>query len=340
MGADERKRIRELKNRSRARKKKQIRARRAGAAIILLGLIILIFSVLGKSCSSGQKAPEPTQSTEPLATDIPDIYGRVAETVPSSTHNPQGKEVKGNILATANPNAAKMDINQDYFKDSVFIGNSMVASMEAYGLLDSTDYFGKIGLNVSSALNTAADNGTVPIIDELDQGKQYKKIFFMFGENECAWPSVETFKADYSKLIKKAMRYQPGASIYLLSITPISKTASEASSDGANKENIEKFNVYIEEVAQKNGAGYVDIYSALVGSDGYLPEKAASDGIHFDKSYYEKMFSYMASESGKSSSGAVSSSDIGQSTSDSSSTSTKTATSAQKTTSGNDKASE
>lgn len=295
MGADERKRIRKLKNRSRARKKKQIRTRRTVAAIILIGLAAVMFSAMGKGCKKEEKAPEPTQSNEPQATQIPEIYGRVAEEVPKVTHNPQGKEIKGKILATDNPNAAKEEIDQSFFENSVFIGNSMVESMEPYGLLENTDYFGKVGLNVSSAQNTAASNGNVPIVDELDQGKQYKKIFFMFGENECAWPSVETFKADYSKLIKKAMRYQPNAQIYLLSITPMSKTASEESQDGANKENIEEFNEYIEEVAQKNGVGYIDVYTPLADSDGYLPENAASDGIHFDKSYYAKMFSVMTS---------------------------------------------
>ncbi|MDD6484142.1 MAG: GDSL-type esterase/lipase family protein [Clostridiales bacterium] len=269
--------------------------RRATALVLLVAAAVLILVLMIRGCSGSEpEVPAPAETQMPQSTEIPAIYGKISENVPKTTHNPAGIQVKGTVTATANPNAPSKDINQGYFKNSVFLGNSMVASMEAFGLLEDADYFGKVGLNVSTAESTAADNGTVPIIDELNGTKQYSKVFLMFGENECAWPSGETFKSDYTRIVKKIMRYQPEAQIYLMSITPMSKTASDASPDGANKDNILKFNGYIEEVAQKTGAAYVNVYDMLADADGYLPEKAASDGIHFEKDYYVKMLSGMA----------------------------------------------
>ena len=294
MGAEQRKRIRELKKRKQERKKKQIFLRRLAALAVLAVAVIVLFSLMIRGCTKEGNKPSPAQTPSPSMTPAPDIWGQVAQEAPDIEHDPRNGHVKGIILATADPNAVGDDIDQRFFKNSAFLGNSMVASMEAYELLDDADYFGKVGLNVSTAETTAADNGIVPIIDELNAGKQYDKIFLMFGENECAWPSVETFKTDYTKIVKKIMRYQPEAHIYLLSITPMSKKASDASPDGANKDNIVDFNEHIKAVAEKAGVGYMDVYTPLADSKGYLPEEAASDGIHFGKDYYAKMLMSMS----------------------------------------------
>ena len=160
--------------------------------------------------------------------------------------------------------------------------------MEIYELLDNTDYFAKIGLNVTDASKVAMTNGTVPVIDELNNGKQYNRIFMMFGENELNWPSIDTFKADYAKLIKKAKRYHPSAQIYVLSVTPVSKTADAQQNEGVTKEAIESFNEQLKDIAEENNATNVELFTALSNSDGFLPEDAATDGIHFGEDYYIK----------------------------------------------------
>lgn len=301
MGAEHRKRMREILRKKEKRAKKEIMIRRIAAPVALV-VVILIIVLAVRGCrkasgnGSGSKpTATPVTTATPVPTEVPDIYGNLADEVPEAEHDSDTKEIKGKVLATADPNAVSEDISQEYFKDSVFIGNSMVSSMEIYNILEDTDFFGRVGISISDVETKSADGGSVPIIDELNQGKEYKKIFFMFGENECAWPSAETFKSLYTKAIKKAMRYQPNAQIYLLSITPVSKNASATSANGITKENIEKYNEHIKSVAESAGVGYIDVYTPLVDKDGYLPDSAASDGIHFDKKYYEKMYSIMSS---------------------------------------------
>ena len=271
MNASSRKRVRDMQRNTHRKRRRQYLMRRA--AVLIIGIIILVLIIAGiRSCGGNNAADGP------VVTVLPGVV------VPQSTKVPTANAV-GNVTAA--------DVNQSYFANSCFVGNSMIEGMEIYELVDGADYFAKIGLNVTDALTDAMDNGTVPVIDELNNDRQYRKIFMMFGENELSWPNTEKFKDDYSAIIQKAKQYQPSAQIYLLSITPISETAEAEGETGASKEQILEFNGYIKEVAEENSVAYVDLYGGLANENGYLPEGAATDGIHFSEDYYAKFLVYI-----------------------------------------------
>ena len=45
------------------------------------------------------------------------------------------------------------DIDQNYYQNSAFIGNSFVDGMMNYSLVEGVDYFARIGLNVNDAMH-------------------------------------------------------------------------------------------------------------------------------------------------------------------------------------------
>lgn len=256
-----RKKIKEIKRQKKQKLQRQYFIRRCVAIAIIIALFVIIIAGI-KSCSKND------YSDAPVITVVP------AQTIP--------------------PAVSSTSVDQNFYKDSCFIGNSVIENMEIYELIDEADYFAKVGLNVTDASEVAMNNSNIPVIEELNNEKQYKKIFMMFGENELSWTNIDRFKTAYSNLIKKAKQYQPSAQIYLLSVTPISKTADEGGTEeGVTKEAIENFNVYIKEIADSNNVIYADIYDVLANDEGYLPEDAATDGIHFDKSYYSKFLIYI-----------------------------------------------
>lgn len=267
MNAACRKKVRDVKRKSGKKRRRQVMMRRACAVIILVLIVILIISGI-RGCSGSKK------NNSPVVTVVPAVTA-----APASSPEPVG-------------NVTESDISQSFFDSSCFVGNSVIESMEIYELVNDADYFARIGLNVSDASKLAMDNSNIPVIDELNNSKKYKRIFMMFGENELNWPSVDTFKTDYSTLIKKAKRYQPSAEIYLFAVTPITKQADSEQKEGVTTDAILRFNKIIQEVAKSNGVKYVDLYAALADKDGFLPAGAATDGIHFDKDYYIKCLVY------------------------------------------------
>lgn len=254
------KRMHDLKRRTEMRRRK-----RRLTNLIIFAVIAVLLIIIFVSCG-GEKDEIITETVE-------------IKTQPSAT-----SEVS---------NESSSQTYEDFYQNSVFVGNSFIDGMEIYEFFDDADYFAKVGLSVNDAMTESTDNGTVPVIDELDSQKQYDKVFMMFGENEVGWPSSQTFVNQYAKLIEKAKKYQPDAEIYLLSITPISEKASEEALDGATNENIVKFNKLIKGLAEEEEVTYCDIYKAVVDSNGALPAEAASDGVHFTKKYYEKCLEYI-----------------------------------------------
>lgn len=251
----------------REQKKKKILIHRIiFAAGILIVLLIIIFGIKGCVSSISERAEQKRQEEAALqATPVPTIE------------------------PTVNPN----EISETFYANSAFIGNSFVDGISIYNFFNDADYFAKIGLSVEDALTTPTQTGTVPVVDELNSDKKYNKIFMMFGENELGWRSKEKFIEKYGEIIDKAKEYQPQSKIYLLAITPVTKTVSDKNTDSTNNEQILVYNELIEKLATDKGVIYADIHKAVANQDGVLEEGAASDGIHFGKDYYEKCLLYI-----------------------------------------------
>lgn len=268
---NQKERLEEIRKRhEEERKKKQIfyhRVIAGAAAVIALILIILIISgivsfISGKISESRLRAE---QEAAAMATPEP------------------------TPVITINPTV----ISDAYYDNCAFLGNSFVDDLFSANLLKNADYFYKTGLSVSDAMTEAMDMGTVPVVDELKNGKQYNRVFLMFGENELGWVSSDLFTEKYAYLIDRVKQYQPTAKIYLLAITPITKKASDENIDNTNNDQIRVYNELIKNLAMQNRVEFSDIYQAVVDKDGNLPANAATDGVHFGKDYYQKCLLYI-----------------------------------------------
>lgn len=273
--AVDRKRIEDIQKRKiereKANKRKIYMLRRAATVLIAIG--ILAAAVFGiRACVLSIQAHLAEKAAEEAA--------RIAA------------EEAAKPTPTPEPVYTSKGINETYYTNCAFFGNSYIDGMEIYELVPGADYFSKIGLTVSQAVKIPTDTGTVPVVEEFSQGKQYDKIFMMFGENEIGWIGNAFFE-QYEALIDKVILNQPNAKIYLLAIPPISKKVSDKDEDGLNIDRIKEYNSGIKTIAQNVGATYVDVFSPIVGEDGYLPADAATDGVHFGEDYYIKCLIYI-----------------------------------------------
>ena len=80
-----------------------------------------------------------------------------------------------------------------------------------------------------------------------------------------------------------------------MSVTPVTKEVDEDPNEVQSMERINKFNAAIKEFCVENDCWYLDIYSMLVDSQGYLSAAYAfeGDGKHFEKSGYVAWANYM-----------------------------------------------
>jgi lysophospholipase L1-like esterase len=172
------------------------------------------------------------------------------------------------------------------FENSVFMGNSSIASLYVYGLASDADFLYRVGLTISSVFTKPTVTGTVPVLDELN-GRQYDRVFLMFGQNELGWVYTDIFIDRYAAVIDAVKERQPGARVYVMSIPPVSEEVSLKNTNGINQQRIDEYNARLAELARLKGADYLDASPMLADESGFLPEDASPDGIHLNKTYSE-----------------------------------------------------
>lgn len=240
-----------------------------------------------------EKITEIITTTAKLTTAAPStVLSSESGTVSSETAAQSTASAPSALVQASTASPSTIHVTDDFssLDNSVFIGNSRVIALKNYGL--AKNVYAVVGLNVDTIFTKSVSGSTVPVIDELN-GKDYEKVFIMLGDNECGWPNKNIFIDKYAKVIDAVKERIPDAEIYLQSVLPVSNEASATSQFGCTNENINALNVKIEQLAADEGIHYINPASALKGPDGALPDNAASDGIHLNKSYCKIWLTYI-----------------------------------------------
>ena len=201
-------------------------------------------------------------------------------------------------------------VPDSYFEDACFIGHSMVVGMSNYFRLPNVDYYAVNGVSAAGLLNnpyfeleeteTDESGKTTHVIGTLEQALTekagaYKKVYIMLGTNELGAEDshLRQYAASMEAIIDLVRESQPEATIYLLSILPVSERRSE-NDVHFNRENVLRFNECLKQISIEKSAYYVDTFSVLADENGYLPDGSCmSDGIHILVTQYARLRTYL-----------------------------------------------
>lgn len=254
--------------------------------IFFMLLLVVIMIVMP---SGGQNGEDTEQS--PTADSSPSPDSSVsAETSPSPEISPTPP-----AGTYSGPDVAERDpVDDDYFSDAAFMGNSLVDGFRLFSGLTTCDYYAATSMTVVAATNKyciTLDNGASgTLVDGLIQ-KPYGKIYILLGINEIGY-DVDTFGQYYTDMLNTIIAAQPDCDIYIMGLTPVSY-AKSSSSDLFNMERIGQYNEKLRSIAEDEQCYYIDLVAALSGDDGYLPSSETSDGVHFSASVYIKWLDYL-----------------------------------------------
>ena len=213
--------------------------------------------------------------------------------------NQISNEVESNEIENEVVNDTPKNSSVKFDSSVAFIGDSRTQGFIMYnGLKDIQDY-SYISLMVDTAMTkkfVKTSNGDKITLLQDMANKNIKKVYIMLGINELGWSYPQVFKSKYIELIDKIREVKPNCEIYVQSIIPMTKSKSDTDST-FNIKNVEIFNNLIQEVANEKNVTYLDVKSALINENGYLPEEASTDGIHINKKYCEKWLEYLKNNS-------------------------------------------
>ena len=244
-----------------------------------------------------EPSPEPTEPPEP-AWNAPSQKILPAEAAPGETvpealfYTVSGERLTDYTWGDLIPETEAVE--EEFFSDTAFIGNSLAQGMMLYSGLKTPDYYATQSISVSNiyyekAIN--AGNGTyITILDALAR-KDHAKIYIMLGLNEISM-TEEEFVRRYGDLIDRIREIQPHAAIYLQSMTPVTAAQSESGSVFNNKR-IRRYNELIQALAADKQCHYLDVYSSIADENGDLPAGGSFDGIHPYTKYYKAWKEYL-----------------------------------------------
>jgi lysophospholipase L1-like esterase len=184
--------------------------------------------------------------------------------------------------------------DDEFFSDTVFLGDSRTEGFKLYSGLKTADIFAAKSINVKNIYSedviSDGKGDYVSIIEALGWRK-YSKVYIMLGINELGY-NLDVFIDLYSALVDKVSEIQPDAEIYLQAIIPVTKKTDVSETIFTNSR-ICQFNNEIAGLAKKKGLYYINTYSALCNEEGYLPDEASFDGIHLYKDYCMAWLAYI-----------------------------------------------
>ncbi len=257
----------------------------------LLSLLLLCTTVVYFSGCNREEAggDDSLQNTSTKGSDQMTESETNTETAPESTEPPETP------YDYTLPVPAGEPVDDSYFDDAVFIGNSRTQGFMMYSGLSNATFYAAQGLMISNVSTDRLINQNgekVTVTDALRNDPSFKKVYLMFGINELGWTNTESFAKKYGDLVDIIRGINPDAVIYVQSIYPVSKAKSD-SDQIYNMTRINTFNDLIRRMAAEKEVYYVNISEVLSDANGYLPAEAALDGVHLKKSYCEIWLSYL-----------------------------------------------
>ncbi|MEG1559368.1 MAG: GDSL-type esterase/lipase family protein [Clostridia bacterium] len=287
-------------------KKKYLRVSRSLLTVIFfvllfLLILIIIFAVLLANAQRSNDigaAQTPPVSSGAMLTPIPTVLPSSSALPQTTQKNPDS--TNANITADYDFSefVKKSDsVDDRYFDDVVFIGDSRTEGLAMNIVLPNTKFYAYKGLNISSIYTKEVikmGDKKYTVMDALKR-TDYAKLYIMFGLNELGWEAEDVFISRYGKLIDDLRAINKNADIYIQLIMPLSKKYSDDHPEkyAENNTRVFLYNGLIKKMAEEKKIFCLDTHSALADENGCLPEGAASDGVHLNKSYCKKWYEFL-----------------------------------------------
>ena len=192
------------------------------------------------------------------------------------------------------PVPAAPPVDDSYFSDAVFIGDSRVQGLMIYSGLTQGTFYAEKSMTVQSILDTdfvSQGSGPKITVREALEKNKFKKVYIKLGINELG-SSLDWIAREYGRLIDEIQTLQPDAILYVQSVIPVSKHKQETSKVFTNPR-IQELNDRLKKLTWEKGIYYLDIYEGLIDEEGFLPKEASSDGIHLNRTYCKKWLEYL-----------------------------------------------
>ena len=240
--------------------------------------------------SSKKKVPARSSTPVVKAKD----YGVAQKSYLSPEDTVYNKDTEG-LFAPDGTYYSFQKVEDSYFVDALFVGDSRTVGLYEYGGMadtasflarESTTIYDLFDENEKMDYAARGKKATERTFKGLLSKTDFGKIYLSVGVNELGVPDTKDFYEEYRKVIRRINKLQPDAIIYIQGIMHVSKDKS--SSDPVyNNTAIVQRNQAIATLANGRNIFYIDMNTDLCDEDGNLKKELTGDGIHLKASACE-----------------------------------------------------
>ena len=258
------------------------------AAAVCLGLLII--PSLGRTPAATADTPAPPASTAPVEEVVP------TPPPPPGPPPPPAPPPGGGGLSQPLP--ASEPVGMEYFADALFIGDSRTDGLQLYSGVEGADFYSYRGLTVFETAERKVidlNGGKYSVVEALQAGPQYAKIYISLGVNELGYFDDQAFHDTFATFLRQVRQAQPDAVIYLENLVPVNpdKCAANDQPYYVNNDRVAAYNAIYPKLAEEEHVVFLDVAAALSDENGILPASATVDGVHFTKEYYKTWLAFL-----------------------------------------------
>lgn len=188
-------------------------------------------------------------------------------------------------------------VDESYFDDAVFIGDSRTVGLHDYSGLDKATFYATVGLNVYDMWKEdfCEVNGQKVTLEEALSAQTFKKVYFQIGINEMGRGTLDSFMEAYSASVEKFKQLQPDAIIFVQGIMRVAGKKS-ATDEIFNNPGINARNERIAQLADGQTIFYIDVNEVVCDEQGNLREDLTFDQLHLYGSKYDIWVEFLKSK--------------------------------------------
>ncbi len=178
-------------------------------------------------------------------------------------------------------------VDQSYFDDALFIGDSRTVGLHDYSGWDNATYYASIGLTVYDLFTkpVVEENGTTITIEQALTEHKFGKIYLMIGINEMGTGTIDSFMEAYQNAVAHLQELQPDAILFVEGIMYVKKEKSDTDPI-FNNPNIQARNDRIAALADNKKIFYIDVNEVVTDETGNLNPEYTYDEVHLLGRYY------------------------------------------------------
>ncbi len=175
-------------------------------------------------------------------------------------------------------------VDESYFDDAVFIGDSIMASLELHGMFPDSHYAAAVGIGPQNAMGQVYDTNTgKKNLQQVLEPLAYTKLYVLLGANTLDTSESGAAAQRYAAFLAQLVAGYPDKLIYVISIPPRTHHP-QSTRPASSQRHVVSFNQAARELCQAHGIYYLDVFTAMMGPDGQ-PDSSllAGDGFHLSR---------------------------------------------------------